>query len=61
MLADESTFIIIYIYIINLQTTKFFNLTLILFASTDCFACLGSSGAVKNLIQIKILYQIEFK
>ena len=25
----------IYIYIINLQTTKFFNLTLILFAPTD--------------------------
>ena len=27
-----------------LQTTKFFNLKLILFAPTDCFACLGSSG-----------------
>ena len=30
--------------VINLQTIKFFNLTLILFVPTDCFACLGSSG-----------------
>ena len=49
MKATSRHCIYILVYcIIKLQNTKF-NLTLILFAPTDCFACLGWSGPVRNL------------